>query len=86
LLMQFARENDDAVVAAAALRANEYWGRLAALYDLKFKLYESDSFKHRIRLMRDLISSGAYESYLNGGLSRKTFPKDVVGGLLRIRP
>jgi len=86
LLRQVASENDDIVVAAAALRANEYWQRLATLYDLKLKLYESESFQTRIRLMRDLMRFGAYETFDKGGLSRKTFPKDLVLGLLGIRP
>jgi glycosyltransferase involved in cell wall biosynthesis len=86
LLMRVAIENDNIVVATAALRANEYWERLAALYDLRVRLYESDAFKYRIRLMRDLIGFGAYETYVNGGLGRKAFPKDLVLGLLGIRP
>jgi glycosyltransferase involved in cell wall biosynthesis len=86
LLMRVAIENDNLVVATAALKANEYWKRLAALFDLRVGLYESDAFKYRLRLMRDLIGFGAYETYVNGGLGRKVFPKDLVLGLLGIRP
>jgi len=81
LLIRAAIEKDNVDIAVAARRASEYWKRLAALYDLRVRLYESVSFKHRIGLMRDVI-----EGYVECGLSRKTLPKDFVLGLLGIQP
>jgi glycosyltransferase involved in cell wall biosynthesis len=83
LFSQMARETEDQDLVAACGRAHSYWRHLTALYDLRMVLYGSKRLTERIGCFRQLIAAGAYKSYSQGGLDRKTKPKDFILGLLQ---
>jgi glycosyltransferase involved in cell wall biosynthesis len=83
LFSQMAREIVGENFAAASLRAHSYWRHLAELYELRTALYGSKKLTERFDCFRKLIDAGAYKNYSQGGLERKTIPKDVILGLLQ---
>jgi glycosyltransferase involved in cell wall biosynthesis len=83
LFHQLANETEDQNIAAAAARAQFYWRRLTMLYDIRMTLYGSNKFAVRINCFRRLVSAGAYRNYSQGGLDRKTGPKDFILGLFQ---
>jgi glycosyltransferase involved in cell wall biosynthesis len=83
LFHQLTNEANDPKVAAASARAKSYWRHLTNLYDLRMTLYGSSKFIVRVNCFRQLVAAGAYKDYSQGGLDRKTGPKDLLLGLLQ---
>ena len=83
LFSQLAVELADPHLSAAAGRAHAYWRRLAELYQLRMTLYGSNRLTKRVKCFSELVAAGAYKNYAEGGLDRKTIPKDVVLGVLQ---